>query len=93
MHGMLTQWSHHARWHGPKAHICTICDKGFIAIKDLRRHEKTHQRTEHVFVCDHPGCAYNTRGFARKDHLIRHQRTHNSASQSLDAIPGYTPTF
>ena len=91
--GSLTLLSHHARWHGPKDQICTTCAKGFVAIKDLRRHEKTHKPAEHEFFCETLGCAFRTRGFARKDHYVRHLKTHGTFVTPLDAIPGFPATF
>jgi len=53
------------------------CGKGFVASKDLKRHEKIHKPLEaHEFFCSVQGCPYERRGFARKDHLTRHQKTH-----------------
>jgi hypothetical protein len=50
-----------------------------MILKDLRRHEKIHQPAEHKFLCDRPGCIFAKRGFARRDHLIRHQKAHGAA--------------
>lgn len=70
--------SHHARWHGPKDRVCADCGRAFVAGKDLRRHEKTHKPPEEAyeFFCSVQGCLYERRGFARKDHLARHWKTH-----------------
>ncbi|KAM0718882.1 hypothetical protein Q7P37_005954 [Cladosporium fusiforme] len=77
---------HHVRWHGPKDKICLICGKGFVAIKDLKRHQTSHFPEENMFFCEVEGCPYSIKGFNRKDNWHRHRKLHlgsTSSSQSM----------
>ncbi|KAK5111496.1 hypothetical protein LTR85_011843 [Meristemomyces frigidus] len=74
--------AHHQRYHdGPRNHVCSICDKGFLFPKDLKRHMKTHSKERHLF-CNIAGCKSQHRGFYRNDHYTRHMRTHGSSIAS-----------
>lgn len=73
---------HHERYHGPRNHSCSLCDKAFFFAKDLHRHELTHTQERHLF-CTTTECQYHVKGFHRKDHLQRHIRNkHGSAERA-----------
>jgi hypothetical protein len=51
------------------------CGKDFDVPAGLKRDEKIHKGLCEFF-CSVQGCPYERRGFARKDHLVRHRKTH-----------------
>ncbi|KXT01714.1 hypothetical protein AC578_2803 [Pseudocercospora eumusae] len=54
---------------------CPICYKTFSYPKDLRRHAITHEKTpQRPFQCPISDCEYGTKGFSRRDVLIRHAK-------------------
>ncbi|CAK1362763.1 uncharacterized protein RHO25_006987 [Cercospora beticola] len=55
---------------------CDACGKSFFWPKDLARHKATHQQDSKRYKCPFPGCEL-IKGFARKDHLDRHKRSHH----------------
>ena len=71
--------SKHVKSHGRsfKCHEegCTI--KGFSCLKDLNRHVLTHRRRDGMsnqYFCKFVDCKSSTKGFARRDGLLRHLR-------------------
>ncbi|CAH8544929.1 unnamed protein product [Heterobilharzia americana] len=55
-----------------KPFVCGMlnCNKRFVRIDELRRHQRTHSEVKQ-FVCD-----ICKKGFTRSDHLMTHRRTH-----------------
>lgn len=47
---------------------------------------RIHEDATQAYLCDHAGCPFATRGFARKDHLIRHKRTHGLVTPRGQAL-------
>lgn len=77
--------SHHLRYHVPahrRPHHCPLCHRRFLYPREVRRHMPTHGiGTRHC--CPIPRCPYATRGFGRRDHLLRHLRNrHATPSQT-----------
>ena len=75
--GRRHELNHHKRWH-QRDFVCELCDHGFSAAKDLRRHfAAKHKRTEKHLFCNILGCKFRQEGFHRLDHLKRHhERKH-----------------
>ena len=67
---------HHLRYHVPMLHRpyeCPLCHRRFNYPREVRWHMPSHglgprQR------CPHDRCRFATRGFGRRDHLLRHLR-------------------
>ena len=82
--------SHHERCHLPahrRPHRCALCHRRFLYPRELRRHMASHG-VGIRYMCPVPRCRYATRGFGRRDHLLRHLRnSHATASRTgTDAI-------
>ncbi|CAO3693936.1 unnamed protein product [Rhizopus stolonifer] len=58
-----------------RRHACDICGRLFKRTQELDRHQFCHTG-ERRFFCNHPGC--QSKGFTRKDALIRHTRCHKN---------------
>jgi uncharacterized Zn-finger protein len=75
-------YSQHVKLHS-MPHKCNVCEKAFKHKRDLRRHLRTHDvvsspglqvRIGELYFCEHVGCAYQVKGFSRKDNYQRHMR-------------------
>jgi hypothetical protein len=63
---------------GPRPHICKICNRSFVRLEHVKRHERSHTK-EKPF-----GCHACIKCFSRKDQLIRHQqKLHTTNGTSL----------
>jgi hypothetical protein len=63
---------------------CTIeaCGQSFGRSSDRLRHEAAVHKHQSRYLCSVHGCKYSQRGFARKDHLKQHSRTHSKVAMT-----------
>lgn len=81
-----SQLKAHMRTHKAiRAHICGICERGFVERSHLVRHERIHL-TEKPFKCD--TCEYTS---SRRDKLKEHMDKHHTANSEVAAKVPYKP--
>ena len=56
------------------SHTCNVCGKFFGRQDNLRRHEKSHEKSNDSHICSICG-----QSFGRKDTLTRHEKSHKKA--------------
>nr|XP_023016697.1 uncharacterized protein LOC111506013 [Leptinotarsa decemlineata]XP_023016698.1 uncharacterized protein LOC111506013 [Leptinotarsa decemlineata] len=52
---------------------CSVCEKSFKSIQDVRQHKQEHTKTGKLFICANDECH---KLFASKDLLLQHTKTH-----------------
>ena len=77
--------NHHARYHTPmnrRRYPCSRCQRRFLHPREVERHMTTHGIGPR-HLCPIPQCTWAVRGFARRDHLLRHwRRCHATLAQT-----------
>ncbi|XP_023239227.1 zinc finger protein 431-like [Centruroides sculpturatus] len=62
----------HQRFHFDiKPFVCEVCNRRFVSISELKRHQSSHNKDSLRFVCD-----VCKKGFYDKSHLFRHRPAH-----------------
>ena len=84
---LIDTCSKHVKTHGTSFKCfeegCNV--KGFSCFKDLSRHVLTHRRRNGMsnqYFCEFVDCEYSTKGFARRDGLLRHRRKQHASDSN-----------
>ncbi|KAF6091824.1 YY2 transcription factor [Phyllostomus discolor] len=79
----------HLNTHGPKAHICAECGKGFVESSKLKRHHLVHSG-EKPFQCTFEGCG---KRFSLDFNLRTHVRIHTGDKPYVCPFEGCDKKF